>query len=299
MTKITHKMVQFTKRQVQSIVHKHIPQKYIKTFQSWYKDKYSSDIFYGVKSRKTAIYNFLYYISSAKGQSVCAEELGFPHSDMHQVFGTVRRRLAEFSTQFITPGTLKERKTASRKYSKYPEFEKVTLIGDCFKFKINQTRLGKNVDDYWSHDHPKSYAVKFFVAISKDQIVRTLYRPYHAKEADSKTLINNKLDFCFKFCKGDTIQFDTHFGPAAREVKLHVQSLVKKTKPRKREFTPEEELFNEHHKTEGFKIERIKPSLKQALPILDKPLSIRPDVVADYVKIACSLHNYRLGINNS
>src|SRR5687768_14941563 len=112
-------MVPYT-RDIYTNIHRRVPQKFIEDAVAYIKA--AKPKLYGKITIKKAAYMLLDYMVTYDGFQKLEKRWNFPHSNMKQVFGTIRRIMARFASSKIKPGTLSLRRRIAREYVKNTRF---------------------------------------------------------------------------------------------------------------------------------------------------------------------------------
>ncbi len=90
-----------------------------------------------------------------------------PHSNMKQLFGTIRRLLYKWSNEFITFGSYRERKASADQYEKQSMFKNTTIAVDSIDLLLvkQNNQRGKSLHHSYRSSIDMAQEFKFLLLI--------------------------------------------------------------------------------------------------------------------------------------
>ncbi len=278
-------------RLVSGTVTARVPENAINHFLESVEDKQQINL-YGQITFHQATIMFLYHMVTGKGYQSIEREVDFPHSNMNQVFGTIRRLMADWARDIIQPGTLIKRQLIARSHVRHAEFADTTLICDSSDFRLEKRdRLRKKSP--WHSYKENSHAARYQFIITHDKVFVHVDGYFYPKDYDANCLEGMKDDMMSLFAKGDIMMADNHYSTLRSWKKPRV--ITRLRKPRHRALTDDEQRFNAEFSAERSKVEHAIGDVKSRFRILASPFRKSAEAQKDMVLIACAVHNFVYG----
>ncbi len=272
-----------------SRVHRKVKENWIKKFL-FAHSRVNKPKLYGKITLKQATYLFLYHIITYDGYHSLEQLFDFPHSNMRQVFGSIRRALFRHTMTLLSTGTLSERRKSARKYVKDDEFIKSTLVVDSADFRLQKRDNKGHRSKHYSRKE-KSFAARYQFLVSHDKMIRHVGGPFSPKKHDSACMKRMRKILVQRFCKGDIILGDLHYTPLVTRWKI-LRVVCKHRKPRKpRKLTPLQQGYNRAHCAARNKVEHVIADLKSRFKALNSPYRRSRQSHAQIIVIASAVHN--------
>jgi bifunctional N-acetylglucosamine-1-phosphate-uridyltransferase/glucosamine-1-phosphate-acetyltransferase GlmU-like protein len=121
---------------------------------------------------------------TADGQRQLEKKFEFPHSNMKQVFGSVRFSLVKWAERQIKAGTITEIRGIAKEHCKYNEFKDCTLIIDSADFPlVKQDGLKKKSQHHSYKENRHATRIQFIT--DQSRIVRHDSGPFLRKNYDA------------------------------------------------------------------------------------------------------------------
>jgi hypothetical protein len=233
---------------------------------------------------------FLYHLVTGKGYPTLEREFKFPHSNMNQVFGTIRRLMVKWAREHIQPGTLAERLRIAKMFVKKKEFVKTTLLCDSADFRLEKRDREKTKSSWHSYKE-NSHAARYQFIISHDKVFRHVDGYFYPKDYDADCLNGMKDEVTSIFAKGDIMMADNHYTKLVRTWKKP-KVITRHRKPRKKKLSKDKEAYNKRFSAERYKVEHAIGDVKNRFKILAVPFRKTAEVQKDIVIIGCAIHNF-------
>jgi hypothetical protein len=247
---------------------------------------------YGKITEEEATYMFFYHMRTADGQRQLEKKFKFPHSNMKQVFGSVRSSLVKWADRHIKAGTITERRNIAKEHCKYNEFNDCTLIIDSADFPLVKQDSLKKKSQHHSYKENR-HATRFQFIVDQSRIVRHVSGPFFPKNYDAWCLSSINKEITKKFKGGDKMAADNHYRSLAKKWKRI--SLICKQKGTKKNPLKQSQIdFNCKFATMRAKVELAIAQIKNRWKLLQKPYWKSRKSHFQFVKIACAVHNWRL-----
>ncbi|KAL9654642.1 hypothetical protein ABK040_006704 [Willaertia magna] len=279
---------------IEKEVHWAVPEYVIKLMIKYLKTEYPNDYYYGCDIIKNLTYMYLYYLTRGIGQRKLEQLVGFPHSNMKQVFGLLRCRLREWAKTIVTPGTYFERKKAAENRELHHIFRNITLLCDSKDFKlVKRDKLGKQ-SKYWSYkENHQAMRVQFFV--SKDLQIRHIEGPFYPKTYDTHCILRVENRLRKIFCHDDKIMADLAYSTVNKGWTNRRRSPLFCTgyrKPKKKNLSVNKLLYNRMLSQERARVETALSLIQNRFAWLRKPWYCTRHGLLDIVWIAAAIHNF-------
>lgn len=244
----------------------------------------------GTDTIEENVYAFLYYnIKTTHSFDKVEKHFELPHSTFNTNYLRILSSLDKFSDQYINAHTLTTRKEASKKYIKFPDIRKSTLIMDTKVFTATKIR-GVRKGHLWWWGKTHSRGIKVLNIFEHNLYIAYMSGPHSPYKSDSK-IVEEEIDkIQQRFQKSDVYQADIHFNPVQKLKKLKM--LLKYKKPKRGVLTHEQQTFNNHHMNVGLShLERLWGSLENIFERLKSKVWLDQDKHFKLVRVAAAIHN--------
>lgn len=280
-------------RQVKVVVHKKVPEEAILDFFKRIPNKDNITLYRDTNLRK-ATYHFLYQCVTGLSNHDVEREVGFPHSNMRQVFGTIRHLMADWADTKIGKSTLSQRRAIARSRVKHHDFANTTLVCDSIDLPLLKQDERRRSSKYYSYKLQR-HGLRYIIFCTHDKVIQHTIGPFCPKDYDSHCIQRKRKEIQKKFVKGDKVLADNHYTVIARTWK-RIAWICKYTKPPKKPLSAGQEKFNQKHSAERSKVENVVGDVKRRFKILCKPYYKSRGSQFQIWKIACAMHNWVYGI---